>query len=26
LEALANKYGLDKMMDTVARMTLSKKE
>ena len=26
LEALANKYGLDKMMDTVARMSLSKKE
>ena len=26
LEALANKHGLDKMMDTVARMALSKKE
>jgi benzoyl-CoA reductase subunit BamC len=26
LEALVNKYGLDKMMDTVARMTQSKKE
>jgi len=26
LEALANKHGIDKMMDTVARMALSKKE
>ena len=26
LESLVNKYGLDKMMDTVARMVLSKKE
>jgi benzoyl-CoA reductase subunit BamC len=26
LESLANKFGLDKMMDTVARMTQSKKE
>ena len=25
LEALANKYGLDKIMDTVARMSMSKK-
>jgi benzoyl-CoA reductase subunit BamC len=26
LEALADKYGLEKMMDTVARMSMSKKD